>query len=103
LVDKKKLNSLGSVISRFDDISSYMRGEVKVKVTTARDMNQKLQGEIESSLKQLLKPGQTLLVEKNVDPSIIGGVVIEVQDQNVDGSVANRVKQLQKLATEART
>jgi ATP synthase F1 delta subunit len=103
LVDKKKLNSLGAVISRFDDIASYMRGEVKVKVTTARDMNQKLQGEIESSLKQLLKPGQTLLVEKNVDPSIIGGVVIEVQDQNVDGSVANRVKQLQKLATEART
>lgn len=103
LVDKKKLNSLGAVISRFDDIASYMRGEVKVKVTTARDMNQKLQEEIESSLKQLLKPGQTLLLEKNVDPSIIGGVVIEVQDQNVDGSVANRVKQLQKLATDARS
>lgn len=80
-----------------------MRGEVKVKVTTARDMNQKLQAEIESSLKQLLKPGQTLLLEKKVDPSIIGGVVIEVQDQNVDGSVVNRVKQLQKLATEARS
>ncbi len=49
----------------------------------------------------LLKSGQTLVLEEKVDPSIIGGVMIDIGDKHLDLSILSRVKKLQQIVREA--
>ena len=57
--------------------------------------------EIQSGLKQLLKPGQSLALQERIDPSIIGGVVVDIGDKHVDFSILSRVRKLQNIIRDA--
>ena len=40
--------------------------------------------EIQKGLKQMLKPGQSLVLEEKIDPSIISGIVLDIGDKHLD-------------------
>ena len=71
---------------------------VSVTVTTAVPMDDKLRGEVRSKMEKDLK-APIYLVER-VDPSIIGGIVIEERGNRYDASVkAQLVNIRKKLST----
>jgi F-type H+-transporting ATPase subunit O len=57
--------------------------------------------EIQRGLQPLLKPGQKLSLEEQVDPAIIGGVILSMGDKYVDLSILARVKKLQQIVRDA--
>lgn len=42
----------------------------------------------------MLQPGQSLEMELKVDSSILGGLVVAIDDKRIDMSVATRVKRM---------
>lgn len=57
--------------------------------------------EITESLKDLLKPGQSLTVSQKVDPTILGGLMVDFEDKHIDLSIRSRIQSIQKAIGEA--
>ncbi len=47
-----------------------------------------------------LQKGEKLLLQERIDPTIIGGFVIDIGDKHIDMSISSRVKKVQQLILE---
>lgn len=68
-------------------------GELLVQVTSAR----KLSSDVLANLKKELAKGvgaKDVVVNEQVDPALIGGLIAQTPDAILDASVRNRLKQL---------
>ncbi|MGX7328111.1 F0F1 ATP synthase subunit delta [uncultured Enterococcus sp.] len=80
---------------RFDDKQGLIIGTV----TTAVELTAQQKSAIEAQVAPLLGYQKAQLTEK-LDPSIIGGVVVEANHQVVDGSVKSRLEELRMRLSE---
>jgi len=83
---------LGEVI---DNLEQLMRGGPQVQVariTTVLPLSDSDKEEFREKLRR--RYGNNLEFSFNVDPAIVGGAVIQVGDQIIDGSVATRLEAL---------
>ncbi len=101
VVENKRTSDLEGMLSKFQEIAAQQRGEVKASVTTAKALGKAELDSVKSGLANLLKKGESLVLEERVDPSIISGIVIDIGDRHVDMSVSTRVKKLQNLIRNA--
>ncbi|KAL4452278.1 hypothetical protein ABPG75_007940 [Micractinium tetrahymenae] len=101
LADNNRLSELSRIVAKFAEIAADQRGEVKAVVTTAEGLSREEVEDIQRGLQPLLKPGQKLTLEEEVDPSIIGGVILAMGDKYVDMSILARVKRLQQIVRDA--
>jgi F-type H+-transporting ATPase subunit delta len=86
------IDLLGEVIS---DLDRMMRGGPQVevaRVTTAMPLSDSDKDQFRERLRR--RYGNNLEFSFQVDPTIIGGAVIQVGDQIIDGSVATRLDSL---------
>jgi F-type H+-transporting ATPase subunit O len=101
VVDNKRSDELPRILETFTDITAEQKGQVKATVTTAEGLERAEIEQIQSGLKKMLSPGQSLVLEERIDPSIIAGIVIDIGDKHVDMSVLSRVKKLQQIVRDA--
>jgi len=79
-------------------LNNERRGLVEITAKTATELPQELSDSLTASLQAKL--GREVVLKSEVDPSVIGGLVLHVGDTVFDGSVANRLKQLRQKALE---
>lgn len=65
------------------------------RVTTAIELADAEKEQFRQKLRQ--KYGEGLEFQFNIDPSIVGGVVVQVGDKIIDGSVATRLESMSNL------
>ncbi|XP_018369194.1 PREDICTED: ATP synthase subunit O, mitochondrial [Trachymyrmex cornetzi] len=92
LAENGRLAKLNVIINLYKVLMAANRGEVVCEVITASPLDADIKTKLESTLKRLLKKGQTALLTTKVDPSIIGGMIISVGDKYVDMSIASKIK-----------
>ncbi|MBI1222375.1 MAG: ATP synthase F1 subunit delta [Bacteroidetes bacterium] len=63
-------------------------------VTTASPMDAKMMGEIRKTLEQ--KTGKKIVLESEVDPNLIGGLVVRLGDSLFDASISKQLKNIKK-------
>ena len=85
------VNTTG-VLSAFEKIMSAHRGELQATVTTAKPLDAGQQKELRAALQGFVKQGQELQLELNVDPAILGGMIVSVGDRFVDMSTARKIR-----------
>ncbi|HEX8640124.1 MAG TPA: F0F1 ATP synthase subunit delta [Allosphingosinicella sp.] len=92
LAQNRRLNRLGSVIRAFNLLSASHRGEIAAEVTSARALDD---DQIEA-LKQKLRTrmGRDIAIETNVEPAILGGLVVKIGSQMIDGSIRTKLNNL---------
>src|SRR5437764_8900663 len=85
-------NELRNVIRAFRRLAAEHRGEVTAEVTTARPLND---GQI-AALKQQLRTraGRDVSIDTNVDPSILGGIVVKLGSRQIDASIRTKLNRL---------
>jgi F-type H+-transporting ATPase subunit O len=101
LAENGRLAQLQRIYGCYSELLHAHRGEVQALVTAALELSPAELEDIKNSLKGYLKPGQTLKVEQKVDRSIIGGIVVDIQDKHIDLSIDTKIKQMEKLLAEA--
>lgn len=102
LLENRRLEQLPKVLEAYAEIATLASGKVTATITTAEPWPAEDLAEIRQRLNAVAGKGKgdVELVE-NVDPAIIGGLVIDLDDKHIDLSIATRVRKLQKLILEA--
>ncbi|MFW3172898.1 F0F1 ATP synthase subunit delta [Geodermatophilus sp. CPCC 206100] len=79
-----------NVIERLSEVASGRRGQSVARVTTAIALTPQQERRLTDVLSRLY--GRAIGLQVTVDPSVLGGLVIRVGDEVVDGSVAHRLE-----------
>ncbi|HEV2130711.1 MAG TPA: ATP synthase F1 subunit delta [Longimicrobiaceae bacterium] len=94
VVDKRRASVLRQIAAQYHELVDELRGRVRARVTLAREPDEVLRREIAGSLQRML--GREVLANFQVDRNLIGGVVVRVGDQVLDGSVRRRAAELRR-------
>lgn len=100
LVQKGRSADARAVADAFGRMADEHEGIAHAEVTTAVELSAEKVAEIEKQLSAQV--GKTVKASARVDPTILGGVVVRVGDQLVDGSVRTRLKRLRRELEGAR-
>lgn len=92
LVQNKRENHLEDIIRRFFDVFREFKGIKAAIITTAVPINDQIKEKFHSLLSSIYKTGIELGATQN--PSIIGGFVLKIGDQQFDASVATGLKRM---------
>ncbi|EGI57261.1 ATP synthase subunit O, mitochondrial [Acromyrmex echinatior] len=92
LAENGRLAKLNVIINLYKLLMAANRGEVVCEVITASPLDADIKTKLETTLKRLLKKGETALLTTKVDPSIIGGIILSVGDKYIDMSIASKIK-----------
>lgn len=101
IVENNRVEEFSRILEKFGDITAEQKGHVKAVVTTAHGLDRNEMDRIQTGLKKMLSPGQSLVLEEKIDPSIISGIIIDIGDKHVDLSVISRVRKLQQIIRDA--
>ncbi|CAH8603757.1 unnamed protein product [Heterobilharzia americana] len=97
LAENGRLSRMSIVIDKFGQMMAAHRGEVSCTVRTAKPLDKTSENELRNALSGFLKPGEKLQLTLEHDPSLIGGVVVNIGDRLVDLSIARKVRMLREL------
>jgi F-type H+-transporting ATPase subunit delta len=92
LARNRRLGQLGNVIRAFNMLSARHRGETTAEVTSAHPLTDDQVAALKANLKTRL--GRDVAVDLNVDPTILGGLVVQVGSQMIDGSIRTKLNTL---------
>jgi F-type H+-transporting ATPase subunit delta len=86
LLDKDRILHLGDIHEEYTTLVETYRGMQRVRVVTAVPLATDLEQKLADKLAAIT--GKTIILDKKVDPSIIGGVCVTMGDQIIDGTIA---------------
>jgi F-type H+-transporting ATPase subunit delta len=92
LAQNRRLSRLGNVIRAFDTLAARHRGEINAEVTSAYPLDDDQVDAIRQNLRTRM--GRDIAVEMNVDPVILGGLVVKIGSQMIDGSIRTKLNTL---------
>lgn len=97
--EKRDFKLIEKVAKNYKELLDNEDTTVSVTVTTAVPMDDELRSEVRTKVEgQLKKP--VYLVER-VDPSILGGIIVEARGQRHDASVRAQLSYIRKLLSSA--
>lgn len=92
LLQQKRLPLLPAILEEFAHVASAARGELSAELITAAPLKDK---EIQAVTERLSKAyGQKLRLSVKEDPSLLGGVVLRIGSQQLDSSLAGKLRRL---------
>ena len=98
LLERRRLAQLPQVAEVFRELVLRERGIAIADVTTAVDLTPQESEQVRERLRNLV--GKAVEMRTHVDPGIIGGIVVRVGDDLIDGSVRTQLKDLrQRMAS----
>lgn len=99
LSERKKILFLGNIAEYFEKIVDRRLNQVRVSVRSAQALSNANIERLRSAFTGIL--GKTVLINANVDESLIGGIQLKIGDQVADATIKNRLILLkQKLEKE---
>jgi F-type H+-transporting ATPase subunit delta len=94
VVDKRRQGQLGEIAEQFRTLVDERFGRVRVAVEISHAPDAALQAEIGQSLANRL--GKVVIPTFSVNPELLGGVVVRIGDEILDGSVRSRAQGLRR-------
>ncbi len=85
-------NQLRPVILAFRRLSADHRGETTADVVTARPLNDEQMAQLKAQLRT--RAGRDVTIDAQVDPGILGGIVVKMGSQMVDASIRTKLNRL---------
>lgn len=95
VAQNRRLFVLQSMIDAFLAALAAQRGETTAQVVSAQALSEKQKQDLEAVLKETL--GNLVTIDAQVDPALLGGMVVKVGSRMVDSSLKTKLQQL-KLA-----
>jgi len=97
LVKKHRLSIAGDISLQYDRLLDTHQGIEHVEVVTALPLGDEDRERISSRFGEIT--GHKVVIDAQVDPSIVGGIKAKIGDTLIDGSIRNRLEALRKSLT----
>jgi F-type H+-transporting ATPase subunit delta len=101
LLDKHRIGYLHGIIGNFLDLAAESRGQLTARVTTAVALTDDERNRLKEQLQT--KTAKSIELEETVDPRLIGGAIVVLKDQIIDGSVRHQLSLLRDELMKATT
>lgn len=92
LAGNGRLSKLPDVIRSFNLLAARHRGELTAEITSARPLDAAQVDAIKQNLRTRM--GRDIAVDLNVDPAILGGLVVKIGSQMIDSSIRTKLNTL---------
>jgi len=92
LVQRGRIEDLPRIASEFRRLDNNRRGIIPARAVSAAPLEPAEVGALTARLEQMT--GGRIELEQEVDPSLLGGLVVRVGDRLIDGSVRGRLERL---------
>jgi F-type H+-transporting ATPase subunit delta len=92
LSEKNRENLLKDICLGFLDLFNEHKGIIQVEVTTAYELNDSQRDKLHKAL--VSSTGKKVEMNVSVDPEIMGGVIVRIDDTVMDGSVKHKIRKL---------
>lgn len=93
LVDKKREEYIGTILTVFQERLREMRGEVACHVKSAKPLTSTIRKDLEKSLKAF--SGKDVQLTEEVEPDLLAGMVITVGDRVIDTSFRHQLREVE--------
>ncbi|KAI6157729.1 OSCP, subunit 5 of the stator stalk of mitochondrial F1F0 ATP synthase [Pisolithus tinctorius] len=99
LAENGRLAQVPGVIEGFNELVAKYRGELEVLITSAAPLPKDLSTKLEAILRQsqAAQQAKSVKVTNKVNPSLLGGFVVDFGDKSIDLSVFSRVNKLNNV------
>lgn len=103
LAENNRMELFQGIAKQFAVLNAAHNGVVSATVVSAKPLDAKTLSKLEKSIaaSKYVGAGKTLKISNEVNPDILGGLIVEVGDKTVDLSIAAKVTKLNKVLTEA--
>lgn len=92
LAGNRRLSKLPEMIDAFKTIAAAQRGEVTAKVVSAHPLTDEQLAALKNKL--TARQGRTVMLSADVDPDLLGGLVVTIGSQRIDASIRTRLNAL---------
>jgi F-type H+-transporting ATPase subunit delta len=94
LIDRRRARALPYIAASLRELADARKGVVRAQVTTATSLPEPYYAKLQAQLERLT--GMRVIVERQTDASLIGGVVTRIGDRIFDGSVRSRLQSMRE-------
>lgn len=92
LARNRRLAQLPNVIRAFNTLAARHRGEITAEVVSARPLDDDQVAAIKQNLRARM--GRDIAVDMSVDPAILGGLIVKIGSEMIDGSIRTKLNTL---------
>lgn len=96
LYDYRRIVNLVAIIDEFNRLYDQERKVVRATVKTAIALDDDQKERLASQFAKLENVNQVILDEK-IDPSLIGGVILQSESRIYDGSIKSKIEKIKRL------
>ncbi|ETV88647.1 ATP synthase F1, delta subunit [Aphanomyces astaci] len=97
LAENGRLGDAKNIIQTYNRLMRAHRGEVQAKITSADPLTKDQLALVQTALKARVQKGETLLLETVVDPTILGGLKVQIADLFIDLSLATKIEKIELI------
>lgn len=103
LSENNRLGEFDAIYKNFGQLFDAHQGVVAATITSAKPLDSKILRRLQAAIQKssFVGDGKTLKVSNEVNPEVLGGLVVEVGDKTVDLSIATKVARLNLAMGEA--
>ncbi len=94
LADRSRLGQLGDIVDVFGELADAKLGRVRARVTSAVPLDAAAAQVIADKLARATRA--QVILDRTVDPALLGGVVAQVGSLTYDGSIRSQLEDLRK-------
>ena len=94
LNERGKILFLGKIVEYFENAVDRRLNRTRVQVTSAHPLTSANTDRLKAALNEIL--GKTILIDTEVDESLIGGIMLRIGDQVADDTIRNRLEILKR-------
>ncbi|MCL2566546.1 MAG: ATP synthase F1 subunit delta [Alphaproteobacteria bacterium] len=93
LLISKKITILRHLVESWDSLFLTYSGYFKVSVASVIPISEQQEAKIKGIIAK--SHGEKFFLEKTIDPTILGGLVIRLKNQVIDDSLASKIKKIE--------
>ena len=95
LLDKKRLDEVSNIIAEFMELSNDAQGVADAKVYTTRALTEEERASVSASFAKNVGK-QSLRIHNIVDPSLIGGMRVQIGNRIYDSTLSTKLERLKR-------
>lgn len=95
LIDSDREDAIAAITESYIRQANEARGLVDAKVTSIKPLTDEEKSQLSERYSQLLN--KKIRIHNEVDPTIIGGVIVQIGDRLYDGSVRGKLYRFKRL------
>jgi len=94
LIENKRFHELKKMVDTFESFYRAEMGQVVCRVSSAAELSSSDKSRVEASIRQR-KPSAELIINYDVNPALMGGLLVKLGEQILDFSMSSRLERLQ--------